>query len=678
MWAVEHLRLGTPYSVLLLLVAAVAVALGGALLILLLELGSANQPLRGGEALWESLIRTLDPGQLALDDVTGSDGGAKRWGFAVVALLVTLGGLLLVSSLVSIINNNVERTIERADLGRARAASRRRRGGPRYVILGWTDVAPRLLEEIARSGDPRRPPAVLVMAEVELRQMEQRVRELRDELGDSLVLKRRWPEFRTGSAVDRRDLLERAAVHDADAVVILAPDPSPTSAPGPAPLHGLDVDAAQVVRKLFATASVVEAHHSAGAAVRIVVELPETTTASAELSRRIESRFTTPTGARGAIEVVTVDSREIQARLAGQVVRKPGLSEVYEDLLTFKDAEIRVVDNPGFETFWDAVSGAADASVMGLVDDAGASLWPKWDEGIGSRRLAVVAHDGGSPRRGAPSASPSSDRPERPVAPAMPDGDCGSDDVLVVGWNSRGPDLIRALDNYLDPAAKISVVTDHSEPPVQTARSHGTGDTATVAVREVDDLQTWLDGDDPLRDAPHAIVLGDDRMSAEASDAHVLLALESLHPPGRPHNPGTVVAELRLRSSRHLPSQHEHSDLIVGDGLVPLLLAHYAVDRGSRAVLTELTDLDGASGVEFDLVPPPAVPPSTFAELVEVQAQSGRLAVGFRTAPRHAGRHPQLVLNPAKTDDLRSTEIVDVVVLTRRPDPATGASPTRS
>jgi hypothetical protein len=668
--------MGTPHAVGLLALAAVAVAVAGALAILLLELGTRGRPLGNAEAVWESLIRTLDPGQLALDDVAGASGAARRWGFAIVALFITLAGLLLVSSLVSIINNNVERAIERADLGRARSSTTRTKPGPRYVLLGWSELVPRILEELARSTDGD-PPAVLVMADMELRQMEQRIRELRVELLDPtsagvapLDLTKRWPELRTGSGVDRRDLIQLASVHTADAVIVLAPDPSPSSAPDDVPEHGLDSSSAHVIRTLFATASVVEARRSDnGGTTRIVVELPESSRGTADLARRISERFSSPAGTRHALDVVAVDSRLVQSRLAAQVVRRPGLSEVYEDLLTFAGAEIRVLENPGYRTFWDAVHGPSHHSVIGLVaPDGSANLWPEWDADATRCRLVAVADNGAAPERREVSVGPPGERPESTVSTKGSRAEKQGEGVLVIGWNSRGPELVEALDSYLSPVAPITVVTEISEPKIPVSRTFGTGDAATINCLVVDDLQAWLDDPDSVRDVPHSIVLGDDRMSAEVSDAHVLLALEALHPPGQPANPGTVVAELRLRSSRHLPSHHEHCDLIVGDALVALLVAHFAVDSDSRSVLGALTD---GGGIEFDLSAteePDEI--LTFDAAVQHFAEHGQVAVGYRVRSPE-GHHPALVLNPAKDTDLSDMEVVDFVVLARR----RGASP---
>src|SRR4029079_13333214 len=48
-----------------------------------------------GELLWRSLMRTLDPGTM---------GGDQGWLFRVLMLLVTIGGLIIVASLIGIVS----------------------------------------------------------------------------------------------------------------------------------------------------------------------------------------------------------------------------------------------------------------------------------------------------------------------------------------------------------------------------------------------------------------------------------------------------------------------------------------------------------------------------------------------------------------------------------------------
>lgn len=72
-------------SLLVILAAGLIISLAG-----LTQDGS--EPLSFGEAAWESLMRTLD---------SGSMGGDTGWGFRLIMLGVTLGGIFIISTLSS-------------------------------------------------------------------------------------------------------------------------------------------------------------------------------------------------------------------------------------------------------------------------------------------------------------------------------------------------------------------------------------------------------------------------------------------------------------------------------------------------------------------------------------------------------------------------------------------------
>src|SRR5574341_2363639 len=62
------------------------------------------------EAAWESLMRTLDSGTM---------GGDTGWGFRIVMLGVTLGGVFVISTFIGVLNNGIENKLEELRKGRS-------------------------------------------------------------------------------------------------------------------------------------------------------------------------------------------------------------------------------------------------------------------------------------------------------------------------------------------------------------------------------------------------------------------------------------------------------------------------------------------------------------------------------------------------------------------------------
>jgi hypothetical protein len=96
------------------------------------------------EALWLSLMRTLDPGTM---------GGDAGWAFRVTMLGVTLGGIFLVSSLIGVINNGIDEKLDQLRKGRSMVLEK-----DHTLILGWSPKIFTILSERALANENRSKP----------------------------------------------------------------------------------------------------------------------------------------------------------------------------------------------------------------------------------------------------------------------------------------------------------------------------------------------------------------------------------------------------------------------------------------------------------------------------------------------------------------------------------------
>ena len=76
------------------------------------------------EAIWMSLMRTLDSGTM---------GGDAGWSFRIAMLLVTFGGIFVISTLIGVLTSGIEGKIESLRKGRSRVIEHEH-----TVILGWS------------------------------------------------------------------------------------------------------------------------------------------------------------------------------------------------------------------------------------------------------------------------------------------------------------------------------------------------------------------------------------------------------------------------------------------------------------------------------------------------------------------------------------------------------------
>ena len=104
-----------------------------------------------GEALWGSLMRTLDPGTM------GGDTGA---GFRFVMLLVTLGGIFVVSDLIGVLSNAIERKMDHLRKGRSRVLE-----SNHTLVLGWSAQIFTILNELMIANENQSRARIVILAE---------------------------------------------------------------------------------------------------------------------------------------------------------------------------------------------------------------------------------------------------------------------------------------------------------------------------------------------------------------------------------------------------------------------------------------------------------------------------------------------------------------------------------
>ncbi len=209
---------GQLWFLVLFALAVCAVALVAAAVIDLLGIDFGRGRLGFGRAAWQTMVRTMDPGQLADDRGVG----------AFVMLGVALIGLVLVSSLIALMTNKVQQRVEEANRGRTPVPLE-----DHFVILGWSEITLKVLEQLYESAAPGPPPPTVVMGAPPISFMRQRIDERRRDVRHERALQhaagtalwsRNWPRLRTGNPTDKRDLERIARLHDARAVIVLSPD----------------------------------------------------------------------------------------------------------------------------------------------------------------------------------------------------------------------------------------------------------------------------------------------------------------------------------------------------------------------------------------------------------------------------------------------------------------------
>jgi len=570
------------------------------------------------QLLWMSLLRTLDPGTM------GGDQGSP--GFVLGMLAVTLGGIFVISALIGILNTGLAGRLAELRTGRSRVLET-----DHVLVLGWSQQVFTVLGELIEAGAGRSKTSIVVLADRDRVEMEDAIR------NRVTIPRRARVVCRTGRPTDLADL-PIGNPDEARAIVILDSE-------------GADPDV-DVVKTILALTGRPDRRPEP---YRIVAEVRER--ANADIARLV-----------GGDEVHLLLGDELVARIIAQTCRQSGLSVVYLDLLDFAGHEFHVAEYPELagSTFGEAVARLAGGIPAGIVRGGRARLCPRPFEVIESGdRLVVLAEDHDSARVVPAPVAVDHDAIAPPLARAE-----DRERILVLGWNRRGPLVIRELDAYMAPGSEVVAVSalarvthDVAQSPrLANVRAAGrVGDTTSRPV---------LDGLD-IASFDHVVVLceSDDR-DPDSADARTLVTLLHLRDIGaRMGRSFSIVSEMLDVRNRDLAEVARADDFIVSARVLSLLVAQIAETPELADVFRDLFDADGSEIYLREVGEYVALGRElAFATLQAAAQGRDEVALGYRIAARanDATAAYGVVLNPASEARVTFARGDRVVVLAER------------
>ncbi len=133
------------------------------------------------------LLRTLDPGTMGGDTGTG--------GFLLSMLVVTLGGIFIISTLIGILNTGLEGKLAELRKGRSSVVEREH-----TVILGWSQQIFTVISEIVEANANQSARSIVILADRDKVEMEDEIKARVGKTGKTKLV------CRSGSPMDLDDL----------------------------------------------------------------------------------------------------------------------------------------------------------------------------------------------------------------------------------------------------------------------------------------------------------------------------------------------------------------------------------------------------------------------------------------------------------------------------------------
>ncbi len=555
------------------------------------------------EATWISTMRALD---------SGAVGGDNGWSFRIPMLLVTFGGIFLVSILIGVLTSGIEGKLEDLRKGRSRVIE-----NGHTIILGWSPQIFAVITELIAAGANQAKSCIVIMGDHDKVEMEEQIRDIVGSTGRTRIVCRR------GNPINLNDL-DIVSLHTARAIIILAPE-------------GDDPDSSVIKTILAITNNPTrrpEPYH-------IVAELRDPK--NQEVARMV-----------GRDEVEPILVGDLIARIIAQTCRQSGLSVVYTDLLDFGGDEMYFHAEPALtgKTFGEALLAYDNSTVIGVLPKGGGPLLnPPMDTRLQTGdELIVIAEDDDTIRLAGLTdlGINTSAITLREPAPRAPER------TLILGWNWRAPAIINELDHYVAAGSEIKVVAHVAEAEEEIDR-HCAGvksQTLTFQAADTTDRRT-LDGL-AIETYDHVIILCySDILDEQQADARTLITLLHLRDiANRLGQDFSIVSEMLDVRNRALAEVARADDFIVSDKLVSLMLAQVAEHKALNAVFADIFDPEGS---EIYLKPADDYvrmsEPLNFYTIVEAARQRNEVALGYRLSAHasDATRTYGVILNPDKS-----------------------------
>ncbi len=569
-------------------------------------------------SFWMSLMRTLDPGTM------GNDAG---WPFRVLMLIVTLVGILMISTLIGIVSRGILEKVELLRKGRSFVVEKNH-----ILILGWSSKIHTIISELVIANENQKNPSIVILAEKDKIEMEDEIRAKVGKTKNTKLI------FRSGNPIDIEDL-EIVNPFDTKSIIILDQETENSDF--------------QVIKTILAITT--HPNRRQGP-YHITAEIKEPK--NLEVAKIV-----------GKDEVELIQSDYFIALITVQTGRQSGLSIVYTELMDFDGDEIYFNEEPGLvgKTFGEALFAYPDSSVFGLqTTDGEVKLKPSFDTIIkkGEKIIAISEDDdtliiSGNKKYGIIKEAIASPVKEHKWQPER---------ILILGWNQRSSMIIKELNNCLINGSLLKIVTDRHSPISQITELAAELVNLKVEFSEEDitDRITLINLDPTSFD--HIILQSNhEETSIQQADSKTLMTLLHLRNISQQEDKNiSIVSEMLDIQNRRLAEVTEADDFIVSDNILSLLLSQVSENKYLMQVFDKLFSSKD-SGIYIKPISgyiSPGVSVNYYTLLESAKLQD-EIAIGYRiyADKTNIEKSHGIVVNPEKSKMIQFDPEDSVIVI---------------
>ncbi|MDW3196958.1 MAG: NAD-binding protein [Cytophagales bacterium] len=570
------------------------------------------------DSIWVNLTHVLDPGTVGEH--------LENWPFRIFMMLVTVIGLVVISTLIGLVSNGILTKLEELRKGRSFVIE-----NDHVLILGWSSKIFTIISELVIANENQKRGVIVILADKDKVEMED---EIRDKVGST---KNTDVICRTGNPIDVHDLYI-ANPFDTKSIIILDKDNENSDS--------------QTIKTIVAIVTNPDRREEA---YHITAEMEDKK--NFEVAKMV-----------GKNEVELILSDEIISRIMVQTSRQSGLSVVYMELMDFDGAEIYFMEEPTLvgKSFREILFAYEDSAIMGIqFADDHVEINPPMDTIFqpGDRVIGITEDDDTL----IPNSPKSLAMDEARIVYTEPD-ESHKERILIVGWNNRAQYIIRELDYYVPPGSTVEVVSkfDDAERTVKKMQKRVKNISLEFEVQDTTDRET-LENMHLERYDYIILLCYQNYYPIQEADAQTLITLLHLRNFTEKHgHTYKIVSEMLDIRNRQLADITSADDFIVSDKLVSLLMSQVSENKFLMRVFEDLFDADGS---EIYIKPAKEYvqvgDPINFYTIMESAARKNEVAIGYRIKKeaRDANKQYGVYVNPKKSEQFTLTEDDLVIVL---------------
>ena len=564
------------------------------------------------EQIWAYLVRVL--------------GGTNElpWSFRLATLIIVLGGIFVMSSLISLLTMGFRSKLDSLRKGRSRVIE-----NDHTVILGWSEGIFTIISELIVANENKQRSCLVILSLKDKVEMEDQIREKVVDTGRTRII------CRTGNPTRLLDL-DIVNLDFAKSIVIVSEECDSSS---------------NSLKTLLA-----------------IINRPNRRPEPYHIVANIYKSEDLPVGriiGKGEVELIHVSS--LIARIEAQSCRQSGLSLVYTELLDFEGDEIYFQSESKAigKTYGETILSYESSAVIGVFSNDRVQINPHKDQIIqeGDQIIAISKDDDTVVI--SEQIKPSINRQVIGDLPAI--SGAKPEALAILGWNSRAPIVIHDLVSYIEPNSTLKLVIPSDAKEIELDQQLIKQKNITIDVRKGDITKREVLEEIGLNLIDHVVLFSclDEHNNQEADSCTLITLVHLRDIRDKTNLQFTIVSEILDVSNRELLQLNQADDFILSDRLVSLAMAQIAENKALGQFFEELFRPEGS---EIYLKPITNYltvdEPVNFFTIVEAALVKNETAIGYRqiSYANDADRNYGLVINPKKSDYVDYAETDQIIV----------------